>query len=47
MGLNDDYILPEKYNETYHLMGDGVVVPVVSHIANNLLNPVLENERPW
>jgi DNA (cytosine-5)-methyltransferase 1 len=45
MGLNEGYILPEKYNEAYHLMGDGVVVPVVSHIANNLLNPILENGK--
>ncbi|MGZ8215691.1 DNA cytosine methyltransferase [Methylomagnum sp.] len=29
MGLPDDYVLPEKYNEAYHLTGDGVVVPVV------------------
>jgi DNA (cytosine-5)-methyltransferase 1 len=45
MGLNEDYVLPENYNEAYHLMGDGVVVPVVSHIANNLLSPVLENAK--
>eukprot|EP01030_Chromulinospumella_sphaerica_P002099 gene2099-2053_t len=25
MGLPDDYKLPEKYNEAYHLLGDGVV----------------------
>ena len=28
MGLPDSYILPENYNEAYHLTGDGVVVPV-------------------
>lgn len=41
MGLPDDYELPEKYNEAYHLAGDGVVVPVVRHIAENILEPVL------
>ncbi len=41
MGLPDDYALPENYNEAYHLTGDGVVVPVVRHLAANLLEPVL------
>lgn len=40
MGLSEEYILPQRYNEAYHLMGDGVVVPVVSHISQNLLLPV-------
>ncbi|MBM3577033.1 MAG: DNA cytosine methyltransferase [Alphaproteobacteria bacterium] len=41
MGLPDEYILPENYNEAYHLTGDGVVVPVVRHIAASLLEPLL------
>lgn len=41
MGLPDDYELPENYNEAYHLAGDGVVAPVVRHIADNILEPVL------
>ncbi|TVS00650.1 MAG: DNA cytosine methyltransferase [Rhodospirillales bacterium] len=41
MGLPDDYELPENYNEAYHLAGDGVVVPVVRHIAENILEPML------
>ena len=41
MGLPEDYILPKGYNETYHLTGDGVVVPVVRHIAAHLLEPIL------
>lgn len=45
MGLDDSYILPENYNEAYHLMGDGLVVPVVTHLANNLLIALLENDR--
>lgn len=42
MGLPDSYILPENYNEAYHLTGDGVAVPVVRHIARNLLRPIVE-----
>lgn len=41
MGLPDDYILPEKYNEAYHLTGDGVVVPVVRHLARHLFEPFI------
>ena len=41
MGLPDDYILPARYNEAYHLTGDGVVVPVVRHLARYLLEPLL------
>jgi len=41
MGLPDTYQLPENYNEAYHLTGDGVVVPVVSHLARNLFEPIL------
>lgn len=36
MGLPDSYVLPENYNEGYHLTGDGVAVPVVRHLANAL-----------
>ncbi|MBI1981757.1 MAG: DNA cytosine methyltransferase [Methylocystis sp.] len=42
MGLPDAYVLPEKYNEAYHLTGDGVVVPVVRHVAAHLLEPLLK-----
>ena len=42
MGLPDEYILPKNYNEAYHLTGDGVVVPVVSHIATHIFDPVME-----
>lgn len=41
MGLPDTYQLPENYNESYHLTGDGVVVPVVRHIAEYIFEPVL------
>lgn len=41
MGLPETYVLPSKYNDAYHLVGDGVVVPVVSHINQNILLPVI------
>jgi DNA (cytosine-5)-methyltransferase 1 len=41
MGLSDDYRLPERYNEAYHVCGDGVCVPVVRHIAEHILEPLL------
>jgi len=41
MGLGDDYVLPKNYNEAYHLTGDGVVVPVVRHLAQHIIEPLL------
>ena len=41
MGLPDEYKLPQSYNEAYHLLGDGVVVPVVRYLAEHLLEPIL------
>lgn len=41
MGLDDDYKLPRNYNEAYHLTGDGVAVPVVRHLAQHILEPLL------
>ena len=40
MGLDDDYILPTRYNEAYHLTGDGVAAPVVRHLAHWLFEPL-------
>jgi len=40
MGLPESYRLPEKYNEAYHLTGDGVVVPVVRHLAKHIFEPI-------
>lgn len=40
MGLPEDYELPSNYNEAYHLTGDGVVVPIVKHLAEHLLGPL-------
>jgi len=41
MGLNDTYVLPDRYNDAYHLLGDGVVATVVEHLKTSLLDPVL------
>lgn len=42
MGLPETYKLPENYNEAYHVTGDGVVVPVVRHLARHLFEPLLK-----
>ncbi len=41
MGLPDEYKLPKNYNEAYHLTGDGVAVPVVRHIAQHIIEPLV------
>ncbi len=41
MGLPDEYELPGKYNEAYHVAGDGVAVPVVRFLAAHIFEPVL------
>ena len=41
MGLPESYKLPERYNEAYHLVGDGLVVPVVRFLAANILESLL------
>ncbi len=41
MGLPEEYKLPTNYNEAYHLTGDGVVVPVVRHLARHIFEPIL------
>lgn len=45
MGLPDTYILPERYNDAYHLTGDGVAVPVVRHIADNIIEPIVSQQQ--
>src|SRR5690606_26919003 len=41
MGLPDSYRLPARYNEAYHLTGDGVAVPVVRHLAAHLFERLI------
>lgn len=38
MGLPDSYRLPISYNDGYHVMGDAVVVPVVSWLRAHILD---------
>ncbi|QUD87946.1 DNA cytosine methyltransferase [Phenylobacterium montanum] len=45
MGLSDDYVLPRRYSDAYHLTGDGVVVPVVRHLAQHLFEPLLQTDQ--
>ena len=46
MGLPAEYKLPPRYNDAYHVAGDGVCVPVVRHLARHLLEPILAaNQR--
>jgi DNA (cytosine-5)-methyltransferase 1 len=42
MGLPEAYNLPKRYNDAYHVAGDGLVVPVVEYLATHLLNPLVE-----
>ena len=45
MGLPETYRLPSRYNEAYDLAGEGVVVPVVRHLAAHILEPILAAGR--
>jgi DNA (cytosine-5)-methyltransferase 1 len=41
MGLADDYRLPPGQTKALKVVGDGVAVPVVRHLAGRLLEPLL------
>jgi DNA (cytosine-5)-methyltransferase 1 len=43
MGLQDGYVLPNRVTEAYHLLGDGVAVPVVRYLATELIEPLLRS----
>ena len=45
MGAPEDYPLPARYNDAYHLFGDGVVVPVVHWLSAHLLTPLAAATR--
>jgi DNA (cytosine-5)-methyltransferase 1 len=45
MGLPDSYRLPASANAALHLTGDGVVAPMVRHLAAELLEPLLTGGR--
>jgi DNA (cytosine-5)-methyltransferase 1 len=40
MGAPDAFALPDNYNDAYHAMGDGVAVPAVEWLSENLLRPL-------
>jgi DNA (cytosine-5)-methyltransferase 1 len=42
MGAPDSYPLPANYNDAYKLMGDGLVVPVVSWLNEHILTPLAQ-----
>jgi len=46
MGLDDEYQLPDNYNEAYHLTGDGVAVQVVRHLAQHIFEPLTRPSKP-
>ena len=41
MGLPDDYILPARYNDAYHLLGDGLAVSAVRFLREHLLDALI------
>ncbi len=45
MGLPDSYKLPPRYNDAYHIAGDGLVVPVVRYLAETVIEPILRANR--
>ena len=47
MGLPDSYRLPTRRNEAYHLLGDGVVAPVVRFLSEHLLLPLARVEGEY
>lgn len=42
MGLPDSYKLPSNYNQAYKLCGDGVAVPAVRFLSDQILMPIIE-----
>ena len=42
MGLPDSYVLPPRYNDAYHVAGDGVCVAVVRHLSESLFEPMIQ-----
>ena len=45
MGVPDSFWLPDRYNDAYRAMGDGVAVPAVRWLSDNLLVPLAEVSR--
>lgn len=47
MGVRDNYILPDNYNDAYHLMGDAVAVPAVKWLSEHLLKPLAQVKQTY
>jgi DNA (cytosine-5)-methyltransferase 1 len=45
MGLPDSYQLPATTTAALHVVGDGVAVPVVRHLAREILEPLVAGPR--
>ena len=43
MGLPDSYALPPLATDAFHLVGDGVAMPVVRFLSENLLLPLISH----
>lgn len=46
MGLPERYVLPKATTNALHVAGDGVAVPVVRWLAQELLEPLLDGRLP-
>lgn len=46
MGVPDSFILPDRYNNAYKAMGDGVIVPAVTWLSDHLLRPLAKAVEP-
>lgn len=44
MGLADDFPLPKSQTAAFHVLGDGVAVPVVRALAAQILEPLADSE---
>lgn len=42
MGVPENYRLPQRANQAYHLLGDGVVVPLAAWLERHLLRPLAQ-----
>lgn len=45
MGLRESFKMPDRYNDAYRVAGDGVAVPVVKYLQDQLFLPLLQAQR--
>lgn len=46
MGLPESFILPDRFGAAMQVIGEGVVVPVVGHLAQHIFEPIIAGTRP-